>query len=210
MDLNSTVYGESWKTFLKVVIGVWFAVWLYAALHNQYLIRIAPEHFTVWHYKMPFFAGHTMLGIAYAFAASISPGLVLGIVLYIFGRLFNRPKLTPEQIVLSTVWVWIPVEICAALAGVFVWRTGNGLYPESLYPDDSPGLLITQSIQITTYLTGAVFSCFLIAYTWKKRIFLSQSTEHLHAFDPTLVTPPSFDTDSAGNRLREFRRLPKT
>jgi len=176
-SFNSQVSDESWATFSKVVIGVWLAVWLYAALHNQYLIRIAPEHFTVWHYKMPFFTSYTMLGIAYAFAASISPGVMLGVFLYIAGRLFNRPKLTPKQIILSTVWVWIAVEICAGIVGVIVWRTGKGLYPDWVYPDESIGLLITQSIQITAYLTGAVFSGILIAYTWQKRKSLtSQST----------------------------------
>jgi len=168
-SLNSTVTGESWMIFTKVVIGVWLAVWLYAALHNQYLIRIAPEHFTVWHYKMPYFTSHTMLGIAYAFAASISPGVMLGVFLYIAGRLFSRPKLTPKQIILSTIWVWVAVEICAGLVGLMVWRTGKGIYPDWVYPDNSVGLLITQSIQITAYLTGAVFSCILIAYTWQKR-----------------------------------------
>jgi CDP-diglyceride synthetase len=168
-SFNSTVSGESWTTLSKVVIGVWLVVWLYAALHNLYLIRIAPEHFTVWHYKMPFFTNYTMLGIAYAFAASISPGVMLGVFLYIAGRLFNRPKLTPKQIILSTVWVWVGVEICAGTVGVIVWRTGKALYPDWVYPDDSMGLLITQSIQITAYLTGAVFSCILIAHTWQKR-----------------------------------------
>jgi hypothetical protein len=80
--LRTNVPGETWKTFLQVVLGVWLAVWFYAAVHNQYLIRIEPEHFTVWHYKMP---------------------------------------------------------------------------------------LITQTIQITAYLSGAVFSLILIGWTWQRR-----------------------------------------
>jgi len=139
--LNSKVSGESWRVFFTVLVGTWMAIWVYAAIHNQYLIRIAPEHFTVWHYKMPFFTGHTMLGIAYAFAASSSPGLLLGIALYVAGRLFDRPKLTTWQLVSSTVWVWIGVEICAWIAGLIVWRTGRGIYPDWVYPDDSLGLL---------------------------------------------------------------------
>jgi len=110
-----------------------------------------------------------MLGIAYAFAASISPGVMLGVLLYTAGRLFDRAKLTPRQIVLSTLWVWVAVEFCAGLVGVIAWRTGKGIYPDWVYPDDSHGLLITQSIQITAYLTGALFSVILIAYTWQKR-----------------------------------------
>lgn len=167
--IKTTLPGESRRTFFEIVIGVWMAVWLYAALHNQYLIRIAPEHFTVWHYKMPFFTGYTMLGIAYAFAASISPGLILGVFLYLAGRLFSRPKLSRNQIILSTAWVWMAVEICGAIAGVIVWQTGRGIYPDWVYPDHSLGLLITQSIQITAYLSGMLFSSILIIGTWHRR-----------------------------------------
>jgi len=168
--LHQVVPGETWGSFFRVVIGVWLAVWFYAAMHNQYLIRIAPEHFTVWHYKMPFLTNHTLLGIAYAAAASVSPGVVLGTLLFVAGRLFDRPKLSPRQIILSTAWVWIGVEICALAAGWFVWRSGRGLYPEWAYPpDDAPGLLITQTIQVTAYLTGAVFSLVLLGMTWWRR-----------------------------------------
>lgn len=110
-----------------------------------------------------------MLGVAYAFAASVSPGLVLGFCLYLAGRLSSRPKRTPRQIILSTFWVWLAVEICGGCAGLIVWRTGKGFYPDWVYPDDSLGLLITQSIQVTAYLTGAIFSCLLVANTWRRR-----------------------------------------
>jgi hypothetical protein len=29
-----------------IVFGIWAEVFLYCVLHDQYLIRIAPEHFT--------------------------------------------------------------------------------------------------------------------------------------------------------------------
>jgi hypothetical protein len=37
-------------------------VWSYAAAHNQYLIQMAPEHLTVWHYRIPFTQDHTLSG----------------------------------------------------------------------------------------------------------------------------------------------------
>ena len=80
----------------------WLAVWFYAAAHNQYLIRIAPEHFTVWHYKMPFTQDYTLLGILYAGGASISPGGILGALLYVAGRLFDRLRLPTHKLILST------------------------------------------------------------------------------------------------------------
>ncbi|HEY5792997.1 MAG TPA: hypothetical protein VIS74_06850 [Chthoniobacterales bacterium] len=172
--LKSVISGESWKTLFAVVFGTWMAIWVYAVLHNQYLIRIAPEHFTVWHYKMPFFTSYTMLGIAYAFAASFSPGMFLGICLYVSGRLFNRPKFSPKELIFSTFWVWIAVEICSPAAGFWVWHFKAGIYPDWVYPDNSLGLLITQSIQITAYLSGAAFSILLIVLTWRQRKHLAR------------------------------------
>lgn len=145
------------------------AVWFFAAVHNQYLIRIAPEHFTVWHYRIPFTQDYTLLGIAYAFGASASPGVVLGMALFILGRLGSRPKLSPLRLVFSTAWIWLGVEIVSIAAGVLVHLTSHPLYPGWVYPDDSPGLLITQTIQITAYLSGAFFSLALLMHTWRSR-----------------------------------------
>src|SRR3954471_6906290 len=108
---RSDVHGESWKTFFTVFLGTWVAVWFYAAVHNQYLIRIAPEHFTIWHYKILFTQDYTLLGVLYAGRASICPGGILGALLYVAGRLFNRRKLSARQLVFSTAWVWLGVEI---------------------------------------------------------------------------------------------------
>src|SRR4051794_11906547 len=126
--LQAVVPGESWKSFFSVIFGTWIAIWFYAAMHNQYLIRIAPEHFTVWHYKIPFTQNYTLLGILYASGAAVSPGCIVGVLLYVAGRLFNRPRLSVWQIVSSTAWVWLAVEICALAAGLIVWRTHRGIY----------------------------------------------------------------------------------
>jgi hypothetical protein len=172
-SLSRVVPDESWASFLSVLLGTWIAVWLYAALHNQYLIRIAPEHFTVWHYKISFTQNYTLLGVLYAGGASISPGGILGALLYVAGRLFDRPQLSKRQLVLSTLWVWIAVEMCALATGLVVWRTRRAIYPAEWYPDNSLGLLTTQSIQITAYSSGTIFSFILLLWTWHRRKHLT-------------------------------------
>jgi len=187
-SLNSVVPGETWTSFLTVFLSSWLAVWLYAALHNQYLIRIAPEHFTVWHYRIPFTQNHTLLGVLYAGGASISPGGILGALLYVAGRLFNRPRLSARQLVLSTAWVWLAVETCALATGLIVWRTHRGIYPADWYPDQSLGLLITQTIQITAYSSGAVFSIILLIWTWHRRKNI-QADDEVSGGGPVLRLP---------------------
>ncbi len=167
--LQREVPGESWKSFFTVFLGTWLAVWFYAAVHNQYLIRIAPEHFTVWHYRIPWTQNYTLLGILYAGGASVSPGGILGALLYVAGRLFDRPRVPAHLLILRTGWVWLAVEVFAGTSGLLVWWTGRPLYPASFYPTMSPGLLITQTIQITAYAAGAVFSVALLFWTWHAR-----------------------------------------
>jgi hypothetical protein len=187
-SLRTDVPGESWTSFFAVFLGTWLAVWFYAAVHNQYLIRIAPEHFTVWHYRIPFTRDHTLLGILYAGGASISPGGVLGALLYAAGRLFDRPRVPVRRLILGTAWVWLAVEVCAIVTGLIVWRTGRALYPENLYPAKSLGLLITQTIQITAYATGALFSVGLLAWTWHARKKPDRTGQQLKAVGTTDFT----------------------
>lgn len=163
------LHGESQASFYQVVLGVWFLVWVFAALHDQYLIRIHPEHFTVWHYRIGWTSDYTLLAIAYAFGASITPGLVLGVVLYVVGRLFDRPKVRVRTILVGVVIVAVAVEVCALAAGFVAWQTGRPVYPEWLYPDESKGIFVTQSIQITAYLAGMVFSLGLIGVLGRMR-----------------------------------------
>jgi len=149
---------DSRSNFYKVVVGTWLLVWLYAFLHDLYLIRIHPPHFTEWHYHIPFTQNYNILALIYSLGASVSPGLIFGLSLYICGRLFNAPKLSVSFLLKGTAFIFIAVEICAGLAGLYSWKTKNCLFPEELYPELSHGLIITQSIQLTAYLSGALFS----------------------------------------------------
>jgi hypothetical protein len=162
--------GESLGSCLRVIFGVWFLVFVYAALHDQVLIRIHPEHFTVWHYQIPFTTDLTLLAILYAFGASISPGLALGVALFFAGRFFSPPKKSVGWLLRGTWLVFVLTELCAAAAGLVAWKLGRGIFPSDLYPDYSEGIAITQSVQITAYLSGAIFSAILLAWTWISRV----------------------------------------
>lgn len=162
--------GESLGTCLSTILGVWLMVFVYAAIHDQVIIRIHPEHFTVWHYEIPFTRDLSLLALLYALGGSISPGLFLGTVLYVTGRLFNLPKKSRSWIFVRVGLVIVLAEICAAIAGLAAWRMGRGVYPDFFYPDYSAGLAITQSAQLTAYLAGAFFSMLLVVGTWWSRI----------------------------------------
>lgn len=162
--------GETLGTCLTTILGVWLMVFLYAAIHDQFIMRIHHEHFTVWHYQIPFTRNLSLLAVLYAFGGSISPGLLLGAVLYVVGRLFDLPKKSRAWIFLHVGIVIVAAEMCSIGAGLTAWKLGRGIYPDVLYPDYSPGLAITQSAQFTAYLAGGFLSLGLVIWTWRSRI----------------------------------------
>jgi len=104
------------------------------------------------------------------------PGGMRGALLYVAGRLFDRPRLSVCQLVLSTAWIWLAVEICALTSAIIVWRTERGIFPADWYPTHALGLLITQTIQITAYASGAIFSIIFLLWTWRRRRYLKRDT----------------------------------
>lgn len=63
----------------SIVFGIWGLTAIYAAIHDQYIVRIAPEHFTMYHKALWNIQTPELLALAYAFKASLAPGLILGV-----------------------------------------------------------------------------------------------------------------------------------
>jgi hypothetical protein len=162
--------GESRRTCLSTIFGVWCVILVYATIHDQYLIRIHPDHFLLWHYHISFTSDYTLLALIYAFGASVTPGLLLGVCLYVSGRLFDLPKKSVRYILTGTASVAITTEALSLLAGLCAFLRRKGIYPSDLYPDNTVGMGITQSIQITAYLAGGLLSLTLILWIWRSRI----------------------------------------
>ncbi|RYD60270.1 MAG: hypothetical protein EOP83_19790 [Verrucomicrobiaceae bacterium] len=118
-----------------IVFGIWAQVFLYCVLHDQYLIRISPEHFTVYHPPLWGITDLTLLAVAWAFRASIGPGLVLGLAALFLGRTGQRPKVAPGRVLKVVPWLLLATEVAGLAAGAWVWKTKQPLFPEIVYPD---------------------------------------------------------------------------
>lgn len=159
-----------------IVFGIWAEVFLYCLLHDQYLVRIAPEHFTVYHEPLWGIENHSLLAAAWAFRASIGPGLVLGLAAMFLARGGTRPKIAPGTLLKIVPWLILITEICGLLAGWWSWRNDRPLYPEAIYPDLTRPILTTQSIQLTCYAAGALVSgIFLSWIVWHRRRLAQES-----------------------------------
>jgi len=153
-----------------IVFGIWAEVFLYCLLHDQYLIRISPEHFTVYHPPLWGIRNLSLLATAWAFRASIGPGLVLGLAALFLGRAGKQPKLGVGTMLKVVPVLILVTELAGLIAGGWVWKSGKMLYPEPVYPDFTLAILVSQTIQVTCYAAGALVSVgFLGWIVWKRR-----------------------------------------
>ncbi len=77
--LVGSMLNERRSVVYAITFGIWAEVFLYCVLHDQYLVRVAPEHFTVYHAPLWGITNLSLLAFAWAFKASIGPGLLLGL-----------------------------------------------------------------------------------------------------------------------------------
>lgn len=75
---SSLLAGEDRGSFYVTVFGIWLIVAIYAIAHDQYIVTIAPEHFTVYHPNPHGIENSRLLAAWSAVLASVSPGLLLG------------------------------------------------------------------------------------------------------------------------------------
>jgi hypothetical protein len=152
-----------------IIFGIWAEVFLYCVLHDQYLIRISPEHFTVYHDPLWGITDLTLLAFAWAFRASIGPGLVLGLAALFLARAGDRPKLEPGRLLKVVPWLLIATEAAGLAAGAWVWKTEQPLFPEAIYPDLTQPMLISQSIQLTCYGVGLLMGLGFLNWIVRER-----------------------------------------
>ena len=149
---------------------VWFPVAIYAVLHDQYIVRIEPRHFTGYHPLVWGVTSPALQAAILAFFASIGPGLMLGIACVVTGWIGDRPRISNRFVMRGVLTVIACAEIVSLLSGLWVFKSHQPLYPDFVYPEETLSLVITQSIQITWYLTSALSSIGLVtAILWKRR-----------------------------------------
>jgi hypothetical protein len=154
--------GDSRRSWYSLALGVWGIVAVYAMLHDQYIVRIAPEHFTAYHPPMWGLTDPHALAAAWAFGASWYPGTLLGIATTLAARADSMPRISARFVLLSVVIVVCLTEVAAALSGLATHLLGHGIYPDRFYPAQDLPLQVTQSIQLTCYWVSAGLSLGLV------------------------------------------------
>lgn len=154
--------GESRLSVYSLTFGIWAIVAVYAILHDQYIVRIAPAHFTEYHDAMWGIRYPKVLAVAYAFRSSWYPGGLLGMACTLAARADSMPRLRRGFILKCVIGLVIMVEVVSLVSGIASYRRGQGIYPDEFYHDPRLLLQVTQTIQLTSYWMAGLWSAFLI------------------------------------------------
>lgn len=146
--------------FCGLVVG-------WACLHDLYLISIEPRHFTEYHRPLLPIQHHGPLALQYATVATTGPGLVFGFLAWLACRAGPRRPVSLVRAARGFAIVMTLVEAGLVLLGAYAReRFAQGLaplYPPWAYPDETLGILVTQTINISAYLLAPLAGTLYLA-----------------------------------------------
>lgn len=153
-------------TFAAIIVG-------WAVSHDLYLIHVEPRHFTEYHRPLLPITDLRLLALQYATVATLGPGLVFGALAYVASRVGAGSRLALRPVALGFAGV-IALGECVILAlGAYSsarYRAGGApLYPLALYPDTTPGIIHSQSVNISAYLVCPALGALYLLALWLRR-----------------------------------------
>lgn len=174
---------EEEKLFTKFSLGFMVYISLWAILHDQIVIRIEPRHFTEYHRPLLNLSNPTLLAIQYGFIATFGLGIVFGMITYFvtqYGRLVRIPL---KKVFMQFVGLSLLIEsICLTLGYLQYLHYRNErthlFYPESIFPDQTLGIAITQTINVSAYLFAGLgsFLFWLYLFRYRKKAGLRETS----------------------------------
>jgi hypothetical protein len=187
-------------TSRRAAYGTLFLVWglvaVYAVVHDQYVARLEPRHFTHYHQPVAGITSAADLAVIHALLASVGPGLLLGLGCLLASTAGRWPRLGRRFILRGVLTTLALTEASALASGLWVTRMQSSFFPRSWFPDQTHSMAVTQTIQLTTYLAGAVFSCGLLTTLVWRRFRLHAEVDPLEQG----VVPSPEDATAAGLR----------
>ncbi|MBX2799866.1 MAG: hypothetical protein KTR31_19460 [Myxococcales bacterium] len=142
---------------VQITLGTWLLVALYAIAHDQYIVRLSEEHFTVGHAPVPGVEDPALQAAALAFGASILPGFAFGLALAVVCCEGPWSAVSVRWALRAVGVSLVVTEGASLLVGASTYTTGFSPYSERwVAPSASPEAMAAQSIQLTAYVVGAL------------------------------------------------------
>jgi hypothetical protein len=138
-------------TFATLIVG-------WAVAHDLYLIHLEPRHFTEHHRPLLPVTDLRLLALQYAVVATLGPGLVFGFCAWLACRAGPRAPIPLRRAAPAFACVIASVEALLLLVGMIARRRVEAglppLYPLWAYPDLTPGIVVSQTINLSAYLVA--------------------------------------------------------
>ncbi|WFB36899.1 hypothetical protein P3T73_03870 [Kiritimatiellota bacterium B12222] len=167
--MSKEIQDETRWDFYGTILGTWGMVMLFAVVHDQYVVGLSPRHFTDYHTNPLGIENVRVLAAFWGVLSSVSPGMTLGVVLYLFGRWGARKKMATRRLLMGVLYLICFTEICALISLGLTHITHRELYPSFLYVDNSFEMMCSQTVQLTAYFMGMLGSVVLLSGVYRRR-----------------------------------------
>lgn len=173
-SLNRFVPENEKLNFVRFALVFMAYISTWAILHDQIVIRIEPRHFTEYHRPLLDISNLTLLAIQYGFIATFGLGIVFGMVTFFLSRNGPLTQLSFKEVFIRFIPFSLIVEFICLSAGYGEYRHfqthGEHLiYPDSVFPDETLGIAITQTMNLTAYLLAGIGSILFWSYLHRLR-----------------------------------------
>ena len=171
------MHREERANFIRLVLGLGFLVLIVAVCHVRHLMGVEPRHYTEYHRQLLPLHNLNLLAVQWAMVAAFGPGLAFGLVCFFLCRGGEAKPISFWSVLPFAVGLLLAVE--ALSLGVAAWsvavfrETGAPLFPESLFPELTPGIVYTQSANLVLPVAACLLSVAFFAALWRRR-FRSQ------------------------------------
>jgi hypothetical protein len=146
---------------------------LWATFHDGYLIRVDARHFTEYHRQILPSQNHIILAIQYAVLATFGPALVYGFMAYFACRFGPKNKIGLGYAATGFIILISIIEILLLSIGHYARArfqvNHTTFYPRELYPELSPGIVFTQSVNLSAYIFAPILGIFYLFAIYLKR-----------------------------------------
>jgi hypothetical protein len=160
---------------LRFVVAFASIIVTWAMVHDLHLMAVEPRHFTEFHPPLLDLKSPPLLAAQYAVVATSGPALAFGFFAYFACRSVPLPKVSLLKPAVGLVAVLIIIEMLLRWMGHHArvrWvTTHTTMLPAILFPERTPDLVYTQTINLAAYLiaplSGALY--LLAIWGWRKR-----------------------------------------
>lgn len=161
------------KTRVRFVLVFAALIVGWAVLHDLWLIRVEPRHFTEYHRPLLPITNLNLLVVQYAVVATLGPGLAFGFLAHAACRGGKAPPVRLVAVVAGFVALMAAVEFVLQLLGHWSsarFKAGGGpLYPEWLYPELSDGIVFSQTVNVSAYALAPLCGAVYLFAVWRRR-----------------------------------------